>query len=144
MKLSIFTPTHNQQYLLETYQSLLRQDVDTAFEWVIVLNLNGLTRESLPDAILGDSRAIIRPCSMTGTGALKNYACHKCTGDVLIELDHDDRLTPDAFSELAKAYSSEPGGFYYSDFVNVKPDDKCETLRHRHDHINRMAPTCSP
>ncbi len=38
-------------------------------------------------------------------GELKRFACQACRGDVLVEVDHDDELTPDCLTELAAAFS---------------------------------------
>src|SRR5262249_918630 len=41
-------------------------------------------------------------------------------GAVLVELDHDDELTPDALKVVVAAYKKYPGaGFYYTDFAEV-------------------------
>jgi hypothetical protein len=48
-------------------------------------------------------------------------------GDVFVEMDHDDILPANTFSELAAAFTTTPNGFYYSDFINVLPNGRCET-----------------
>jgi SAM-dependent methyltransferase len=58
-------------------------------------------------------------------GPLKHFACSKCTGDILLELDHDDLLTPDALEEVVKAFEEPEVGFVYSNTIhcdqNYKP-----------------------
>jgi glycosyltransferase involved in cell wall biosynthesis len=126
VKISLFTPTHRPIHLGEAYQSLLKQAHEVPWEWVIVPN-GDASLDDIPDEIKRDDRVNIIPSERKGIGALKNFACHQCTGDIFVEFDHDDVLTTDAFGELATAYNKEPAGFYYSDFINAKPDGTCET-----------------
>lgn len=129
MKLSFFTPTHRPTHLLEAYQSLLRQRVkEISWEWVIVPN-GGVTIGDIPAEIQADKRVRIIPTDRTGIGALKSFACYQCSGDVYVELDHDDILASNAAEELLNAYVKAPDGFYYSDFINLKADGQCETFK---------------
>jgi SAM-dependent methyltransferase len=50
-------------------------------------------------------------------GFNKNKAFHLGTGDVLVEVDHDDMLTPDCLEELYKAFQDPTVGFVYSDSI---------------------------
>ena len=56
-------------------------------------------------------------------GALKRQLCDRAIGPVLLELDHDDILTPDCLAEVAAAIAdpAQPV-FVYSDFVQFWPD----------------------
>jgi O-antigen biosynthesis protein len=126
MKLSLFTPTHRPGHLLELYASLLKQQGNVDWEWIIVPN-GGITSRDIPPAIQLDPHVRIVESSLKGIGALKRFCCEQATGDVFVEIDHDDQLCQTAFAELAQVYQKEPNGFYYSDFVNVKPDGTCET-----------------
>jgi glycosyltransferase involved in cell wall biosynthesis len=119
MKASIFTPTHRPDYLLEAYASLRQQTVQD-FEWVLVPNGGG----EIPEEIKLDPRVKVRPFEGLGNiGALKRMACSECTGDVLIELDHDDFLEPRA---LGRILDTIQDGFVYSDFSNFYPDGSCQ------------------
>jgi len=119
MKFSIFTPTHKPDYLMETYQSLGRQTLDD-WEWVIVPNGKGVV---IPESIARDSRVRIIPApdemAEKGIGALKLFACNHCMGEYLLELDHDDLLTPDALKVINKAALETGAGFLYSDYSNI-------------------------
>lgn len=130
MKFSIFTPTHDPKFLIETYKSILNQDQEVDFEWIIVPNNKISVKDVESLFITPDKRCKIiqAPENIKGIGALKKFACAQCTGDLFIELDHDDALAPFTFGELLKALEHEPGGFFYSDFVNIKPDGLCETF----------------
>lgn len=113
MKLSVFTPTHNPKYLAETYQSLKLQDIQD-WEWVIVVNGED-TR--LPSFTSADSRIrIIDDCkSLYNIGAIKRRAVGACTGDVFIELDHDDVLVPKVALTAIRNKFLEGADFVYSD-----------------------------
>lgn len=109
MKLSIFTPTNNTKFLKELEYSIYENNFQD-WEWVILLN-NGAKYEAHDDRI-----KVIKSTTHTkSVGALKKEACSYCTGDILIEVDHDDMITPDALEEIAKAFEDPSIGFVYSD-----------------------------
>lgn len=124
---SVFTPTHDFSYLLDTYQSLISQSY-ADWEWVLVPN--NCPGATLPEAIRQDKRVHIYPApdhvARSGVGALKRFACEKCSGNYLVELDHDDRLTPDALERIGQAILETQAGFLYSDFANFYPDGTCQ------------------
>lgn len=121
MNISIFTPTHNNQYLEDLYNTIKDQ---VFYEWVIVPNNNCV----VPDIIQKDSRVRIYPIECTQenhsfVGFLKKFAASKCTGDILLEVDHDDLLMPNAIEELTKAANdpiNKDAGFFYSDSANFR------------------------
>lgn len=125
MLFSIFTPTHKPDFLLETFDSLLRQS-DEDWEWVIVPN-GGVTLQ----ATLGSHPKvrIVRPpefLQRLGIGALKRFACERCQGEYLVELDHDDLLASNALASLRAVIDATGARFIYSDFVNFYPDGRCQ------------------
>ncbi len=109
MKLSIFTPTHNTKYLKELEETILNQ-THTDWEWIILLN-NGASYEASDLRI----RIIQSTKNTTKIGALKKEACKYASGDVLVEVDHDDLITSDCLEEINKAFMDEETGFVYSD-----------------------------
>lgn len=119
MNISIFTPTHNPKHLLELWDSIKDQNF---FEWVIVTN-NGAV---LPEDFPVDERIKVIPYygdNSEYVGALKAFACSKCKGDVVLELDHDDLLTKNAIAEVKKAFMDDPTvGFVYSNTVEFRGD----------------------
>ena len=128
MLFSLFTPTHNPDYLLEAYQSLCEQAV-VDWEWVIVPNGKC---SSLPEELTSDERVrVVKLPSELDRGVigeLKHFACNACTGDYLVELDHDDYLTPDALEQLTAVIESESRPeFIYSDFVEFNADGSSRT-----------------
>lgn len=115
--ISIITPTHNSKYLVEAFESLNAQDVKD-WEWILVQNGSDV----IPSAILQDKR--VRVFSHEGNttiGALKRFACEKALGDIIVEFDHDDLLTPNALSEVLIAFKDQSIDFVYSnhaEFIN--------------------------
>ena len=117
MKISIFTPTNNTSYLMDLYETIKAQDY---YEWVIVPNGDNAI---IPEEINNDPRTKVWPYEHEYVGALKAFACSKCEGDVLLEVDHDDLLTEDAIAETIKAFEENPEiGFAFSNTANFRND----------------------
>jgi len=118
MLASIITPTHsvkNIPYLLELYESILDQTY-TNWEWVLYLN-GSITAQDLPETIKGDSRVKIHKDTSinTNVGYLKNCAFNLGSGDVLIEVDHDDIITPDCVESICSELLADDSiGFVHS------------------------------
>ena len=53
--------------------------------------------------------------SFKNIGEIKHKAFHLGTGDILVEVDHDDLIHKDCLNELNKAYQDKKIGFVYSD-----------------------------
>ncbi len=114
MKVSIFTPTHDSSFLPEIYKSLCAQ-TDADWEWVIVFNHDGQPMQFDDPRVVGYSVYGIPPW----VGPLKAAACERCTGEILLELDHDDLLMPTAIEEVKKAFADPKVGFVYSNTVHA-------------------------
>lgn len=125
--ISIYTPTHNPKWLGECYNSLLRQREKIDWEWVILLNN---TVDAVPPEILADERIKVKQSveRNSNVGYLKGLAVQYCTKQLLLELDHDDTLSPFCFGEVLEAHRKKPNGFYWSDFASVFPNGSCETF----------------
>lgn len=122
MKFSIITPTHKTEYLLDLYKTLTTQTYGN-WEWIIYLNGNA-SEQDLHSSILEDTRVVVYEDTPTeqssNVGYLKNRAFHLGTGDILVEMDHDDVLVPTCLEELAKAYIENPDvGFVFSDDFKI-------------------------
>jgi len=128
MKFSIITPEHdpnNLPYLLELYDTILEQTYDN-WEWVLYLN-NKCTIHHIPEVIKHNPKVKIFPAAddNTNIGHIKNKAFHHGTGDILVEVDHDDLITPDCLEELFKAYTNNPNaGFVFSDAAMLHMKDE--------------------
>ena len=115
-KFSIISPSHkNTSYLQELYESLCAQTYEN-WEWVLWLN-GKFKRSKLSPEIENDERVKIYECKEKNpnVGFHKNKAFHLGSGDVVVEVDHDDMITPDCLEELNKAYQDESVGFVFSD-----------------------------
>ena len=110
--ISVFTPTHKDIYLQNAYESLKDQTYSD-WEWIILAN-GGV---EIPD--FNDDRVKVFHTEETGmVGTLKKIACGYCTGDYLVEFDHDDELTPDCLEEISKCTED----FVYSNCFQVDQD----------------------
>jgi O-antigen biosynthesis protein len=111
-KLSIITPTHDTKYLKELESSILKNDYQN-WEWIVFLN-NGAEYQSGPNT---DKRirVIKSTINSTNVGAVKKQACSYATGEIIVEVDHDDLITPDCLRKVEAAFRNEKVGFVYSD-----------------------------
>jgi glycosyltransferase involved in cell wall biosynthesis len=118
MKFSIITPEHdrnNMTFLKELYDCIVDQTYEN-WEWVLYLN-NNCGRDDLPKTIVDNPkvRVCIAQDDSKDVGHIKNKAFNLGTGDVLVEVDHDDLITADCLEKLAEGYEDPEVGFVYSD-----------------------------
>jgi SAM-dependent methyltransferase len=115
--ISIFTPTHNTRFLEETWESILGQGYES-WQWVIVPN-NGAC---VPESISEDSRVKVVPFKgkPKGVGELKLFACQNCSGEIYLELDHDDILLPGCLDEVERAFRDPQVQMVYSNTVEFE------------------------
>jgi glycosyltransferase involved in cell wall biosynthesis len=114
MKISLFTPTHKPIYIDRLFRSLQEQTYQN-WEWIIVPN-SGAVVDPFPD-----DRVKIIPCDDSSKiGFLKNYAANKGTGEIVLEMDHDDELFPTALEECVKAFQDPEVDFVYSNCCDVR------------------------
>ena len=125
--ISVFTPSHDPKYLDQAYESLKNQTYQ-AWEWVVLLNGDAIWhRPEYDDRV---NIVYARPDAL-GVGALKKNAVEFCTGNILVELDHDDILMPTALEEIAKAFSENPKAvMVYSDFSYINEDATPSVFRY--------------
>jgi len=113
MKISIITPTHNPKYIHRLYETIKRQTYQN-WEWVVVPNNGALV--NLPD----DPRIVYFSTNKsTNIGYLKKFGCDHASGEVLMEVDHDDELYPNALEECAKAFADPTVDFAFSNCCDV-------------------------
>lgn len=122
MRVSVFTPTNDPRYLADCHRSLAAQTVGD-WEWVVVPNGPG---GRVPDEVAGDPRVKVHALPAgsppAGIGYLKKFACSRASGDLLVELDHDDLLAPEALERLVYHALESRAGFLYSDFAQFLAD----------------------
>ncbi len=131
MKISIFTATHNPRYLLEAYKSIQSQPYD---EWVIFPN-GGVKTSHIPEEIRTNPRTKIihenssypikkTPKGEIKIGSVKKFVCSHCTGDILVELDHDDLLIPPGIAHIREAFSDPHVVFAFSGCAEFNNEDR--------------------
>lgn len=131
---SVYTPTFRSgSRINRAYQSLLNQTY-TNWEWIVVDDSDdeGETLRLLSDIAKGEPRLRIFPLQRRSgkIGQLKRWACGLSRGEILVELDHDDELTPDALSLIVQTFLVNPeAGFVYSDWAEVS-EETGESLRY--------------
>jgi len=115
--ISVFTPTHDPKWLDECLASLKAQ-THSDWEWVVLLN-NG-ARWNTDDSRV---RVVISESVNAGVGAYKSEAVQYCQGDILVELDHDDKLMPTALEKVLEAFDANNDTvLVYSDFAQINED----------------------
>ncbi len=126
MKISVVTPTHDTKWIKEAWLSLKAQTHED-FEWLVSVNDRSGTRTRIRARAAevnlltgGDARVrVVEDNSVfEGVGARKKTAFSEASGEVLLEMDHDDMLAPNALEEVAKAFEDPEVGFVYSDYAD--------------------------
>jgi SAM-dependent methyltransferase len=114
--LTVFTPSHKSQFLPDLYRSLQAQS-DPDWQWTILGN-NGAERQDF-----GDKRVtwLDSTTDQAFVGALKAEVCERTSGDILLEVDHDDLLTPTAVADVKHALSGK-AGFCFSNTMPANMD----------------------
>ena len=131
---SVFTPAFKTGDKIEKpYRSLMAQ-THKEWEWVIVDDSDddGETFKRLSSIADRDNRIrVYRERKHSGRiGTVKRTACGVARGKYLVELDHDDELTPDALKLVVEAFEDHPeAGFVYSDFAECFEDGTPWTYR---------------
>lgn len=119
---SIFTCVFNtpKDKFFRLYYSLARQTYNNWNWWILDDSSNG-EFESYSYGINDERIHIIRNISNHGSiGFNKHVIAMACDGDYLVEVDHDDELTPDCLEYLNKAFSTYPDSdFVYSDDIEL-------------------------
>jgi glycosyltransferase involved in cell wall biosynthesis len=134
-KFSIFTPTYNTgERIYRTYESLKKQTLDD-WEWVIVDDSpNDNTWNILQEISKNDYRVKVHriyPLSEGNIGLVKHRVTSLCSGEWLVELDHDDTLISTCLQELHNTSLGYPNaGFMYSDVCELYEDGEMKTYDH--------------
>lgn len=124
MLISVVTPTYrtSPEMLARTWASLKAQTF-TDWEWVV---WDDTPDESVWRQLYGlaaDERyRLVAHRSHVHSGSIgqvKRRAFMAAEGDLLVELDHDDELTPDALAEISAAFDKPEVGFVYSDWCEL-------------------------
>ena len=125
LKFSLITPEHdpgNIPFLNELFDCILNQTYDN-WEWVILVN-NKCKFTHIPHDILYHEKVKVYRMDEPNSniGHVKNNAFNLGTGDILVEIDHDDLITPDCLEKLLEAFQDPEIGFVYSDNASLHMD----------------------
>jgi glycosyltransferase involved in cell wall biosynthesis len=119
MRVSVFTPSHDPRYLDHAFRSLREQSFSD-WEWIVLLNRKAPSwKPPEPDPRVKVRRA---PARVRGVGALKRAACELASGEILVELDHDDTLSRGCLAQVTDAFRTRGVVFAYSDFAQISED----------------------
>jgi len=123
--ISICTPTYNTppEILARTWASLKAQTF-TDWTWTVWDDsTNDETWRQLWGFAADERYRLDAHRSMVPSGGnigqVKRQAFMVAQGDILVELDHDDELTPDALEKIAEAFQDPEIGFAYSDWCEI-------------------------
>lgn len=116
---SVFTAAYKSQDKIQrVYKSLLNQTYSN-WEWVIVDDSGDGDVTYNRDLLCMDDTRVrrYRQDKRNGyIGTTKRYAAGLCTGEILLEVDHDDELTRDCLQKIVTAFKLHPDcGFVYGD-----------------------------
>jgi glycosyltransferase involved in cell wall biosynthesis len=124
--ISVVTPTYrtDPDVLARTWASLKAQTY-TDWEWVVWDDTPGDEVWRQLYGLAADERyRLIAHRSHVPSGSIgrvKRRGFMVAEGDVLVELDHDDELTPDALEAIADAFTDPNVGFVFSDWSEILP-----------------------
>lgn len=130
--ISVFTPTYLTGDKIERPWRSLQAQSYPNWEWVIYDDSpdEGQTFARMQALCQSDSRiAAFRGDRAIGNiGEVKRRACGLARGAILLELDHDDELTPEALSWVVEAHRRFPdAGFFYTDCAEIFEDGSAAT-----------------
>ncbi len=121
---SVFTASHGYgAELPRALDSLLAQSHDN-WEWVIADDRADHAPgelETIPNRPgTGGRVRVVEGARIHSVGAAKAKATAACRGEILVELDHDDELSPRALEHVVKGFASDERiGFVHSDWIDV-------------------------
>lgn len=131
---SVFTAAYRTGERIRRPFASLREQTYANWEWIIVDDSDddGKTFKALTAIAELDHRIrVFKPWKHSGTiGEVKNWACSLASGDILLELDHDDELTDYALDCVVEGFGQyRDAGFLYTDCAEVYADGTSLTYR---------------
>jgi glycosyltransferase involved in cell wall biosynthesis len=119
VKFSVIIPTHDHKYLKAAVESVFAQ---TCQDFEIVVVPNGSGSASQIAGIDPRIRVVWSDAIPGKIGAIKNFAFMQGEGEILVELDHDDLLTPNALHEIGKAFDESQADMVYGNFAEFSDE----------------------
>ena len=129
-KITVFTPTYNRAYIIETlYRSLQRQTYRN-FEWLVVDDGSAdNTRELFESWQLEENDFPIRYFKQENGGKCRaiNRGLEMAQGELFFTVDSDDFLTDDALEKIVSWDAELPNREQYCGFVGNRGTTSTET-----------------
>ena len=106
-QISVLTPAYNASaFIAETIRSVQQQSLD---DWEHVVVDDGSTDDTAAVVrAAGDGRLVLIRQENAGQSAAQNVALARARGRLVVMLDADDMLLPDAFARLSSALDARP------------------------------------
>jgi len=106
-QISVLTPAYNASaFIAETIRSVQQQSLD---DWEHVVVDDGSTDGTAAVVrAAGDGRLVLIRQENAGQSAAQNVALARARGRLVVMLDADDMLLPDAFARLSSALDARP------------------------------------
>ena len=132
--ISVFTTTfHSGDKIKRPLESLQKQTYNN-WEWIIWDDSKEEDQEKTYRELLEIAKKDIRiqvykaPQHSGFIGEMKRKSCGLAKGKWLVELDHDDPISPFLFEKIVEIDQKYPEtDFIYSDYALIKEDDKKDT-----------------
>jgi glycosyltransferase involved in cell wall biosynthesis len=108
MIISVITPTYNRAYILrQCYESLCAQ-ISPNFEWIVVDDGSTDDTKQLIDEFIAEGKIPINYYHQPNGGKHRahNLGVKHANGELIVCLDSDDQLSPDAISSAIDTWTS--------------------------------------
>lgn len=123
---SAFTTCFNSFWKIDRPYLSLKAQTELDWEWVIVDDSTDETHFTYLKDKFKDEPKIRLYNRMKNSGIIgevKNEAIGLCRGEFILELDHDDEVTPDLIKDTIYGFKKYPDvDFIYMDFINLNED----------------------
>ena len=123
---SIFTCTFNtDEFALKRLYNSIKAQTYTEWDWFILDDSLDDKTQKLIESLDDPRITVFHNISHHGNiGFNKHMIAMMCDGDYLVEVDHDDELTPDCLQWLFTAFNTEPKpDFVFSHAIELKNGD---------------------
>ena len=107
--LSVIVPVHDAEHLLgDTLGALARSELGRA-RWELIVVDDG-SRDASPDVASEYADSVVRLQGRArGPAFARNRGAERARGDVLVFVDSDVRIAPDALGRIAQIFGVDPG-----------------------------------
>lgn len=122
--ITVITAAHAPalRYLGDTYESLVRQEMPSGWDWQWVLQEDGQTG-AVAAAAPTDSRISLGAGRRGGPGVARTLALSRATGSLIKVLDADDQLLPGALARDIAVLAEQPNiGWTTAKALDLMPD----------------------